>query len=241
MRAIGIIPARMGSTRFPGKPLAELHGRPMVEWVYREAAATELLEPVFVATPDAEILACCRERRIPAIPTSAGCRNGTERVNDAMRQLAQRDPDEIVLNIQGDEPTIRPEALDALARAFNDPEVRIASLYFKPAAAGFTSDRNRVKVLVDEAGDALFFSRSILAGAQWRAYGQHVGIYAYRREILAALAELEPSPSLEQLAWMRAGYKIRMVELDGETVAVDTAEDLRRAEAALAARLRPKV
>lgn len=236
MRAIGIIPARMGSARFPGKPLAELHGRPMVWWVYRAAAATELLEPVFVATPDAEILDCCRERRIPAIPTSAGCRNGTERVRDALRQLAQRDPDEVVLNIQGDEPTIGPGALDALARAFVDPEVRIASLYFRPAGPGFIADRNRVKVLVGDGGDALFFSRSVLAGQQWRAYGQHVGIYAYRRAVLAELAELEPSPSLEQLAWMRAGYRIRMVELEGETVAVDTPEDLRRAESALAAR-----
>lgn len=237
MRAIGIIPARMASTRFPGKPLAMIAGKPMLWHVCRAVQLSRIVYPYFVATPDREILDVCRAWGVPTIFTSPTCANGTARVAQAVNQLARRDPDEIIINVQGDEPAIEPETLDALALAFNDPAVKIASVFFRPAAApGFIADPNRVKVLVNGAGDAALFTRTVHQAYLWRTFGQHVGVYGYRRETLAELAALAPSPSLEQLAWMRAGYRIRMVEIEGETVAVDMPEDLRRAESVLAAR-----
>lgn len=227
MRAIAIIPVRMGSSRFPGKPLAMIAGRTMLRWVYDAAAAAELVFQVFVATPDREIVEHCEREGMKYILTGAGCRNGTERVNDAMRQFAQRDADEIVVNVQGDEPMIRPGTLNDLARAFTDPAVKIASLFFRPAgAAGFIADTNRVKVLVNGQGDAALFTRTVHQAYLWRSYGQHVGVYAYRREILTELVQLPTAGDLEQVAWMRAGRRIRMVEIPYETAAVDCPGDL---------------
>jgi 3-deoxy-manno-octulosonate cytidylyltransferase (CMP-KDO synthetase) len=226
MRAIGIVPARMASARFPGKPLVPIAGKPMLWYVWRAAVESLLLEPVFVATADADIMEWCELAGAKFLLTRADCRNGTERCHDAMRQLAQRDRDEIVVNIQGDEPTIQPDMLDALARAFYDPTVKIASLCFRPSGPEFASNPNRVKVLVGPDKDALGFYRSIHLTHLWRAYHQHIGVYAYRREILAQIAGLDAPGTLEQVAWMNAGYPIRMVEVEGETIAVDRPEDI---------------
>jgi 3-deoxy-manno-octulosonate cytidylyltransferase (CMP-KDO synthetase) len=226
MRALGIIPARMASTRFPGKPLAQIAGKPMLWHVWAAAAKSRLLWQTFVATADKEIIDWCEFVGANYIVTRSDCRNGTERCHDAMRQLAQRDADEIVVNIQGDEPTIRPEAIDALVRAFNKPEVMIASLCFRPQTLGFISDRNRVKVLADAAGDALGFQRSVLQTHLWPLYLQHIGVYAYRREVLARIAGLQAQGSLEQEPWTEAGYRIRMVEIEAGTVSVDRPEDV---------------
>lgn len=231
MRAIGIIPARMGSTRFPGKPLAPIAGQPMLAHVWRVAAIeSELISSTFVATADKEIIDWCEFLGIKYIATHADCRNGTERVHDAMRQLKALEGD-IVLNIQGDEPTLRAGSLDALVRAFEDPAVEIASLCFAPSSPVFTADRDRVKVLVGPDGFALGFFRSVHMAHLWQSYRQHIGVYAFRREILAEVAGLPPAGDLEQVSWMNAGRRIRMVEIPYETVAVDRLEDIPGAEA----------
>lgn len=233
MRVIGIIPARMASTRFPGKPLALIAGRPMLQHVWGAARRAKGLEAVSVATDSPAIIKACGEWGAKVVWTSPLCRNGTERVNEAAALLRLQD-DDLVINIQGDEPLIHPDALDALARAFI-PGVELASLYFKPADSSFISDRHRVKVLVSASGDAVSFNRSVHQAHLWCAYGQHVGVYAYRRDVLAKLARLPVNPSLEQGAWMDAGYKIRMVETAWETAAVDSPQDIAKVEKLLSA------
>ena len=232
MRTIGIIPARMASTRFPGKPLAQIHGKSMLLHVWMAAGmGSAILDPVFVATADKEIIDWCEFIGIKYIVTRSDCRNGTERCHDAMRQLSNQ-PGDVVMNVQADEPMIRPESLDALARAFDDPAVDIASLCFAPKSARMMSDRNRVKVLVGEGSDALGFARSITAAPLWELYRIHVGVYAYRRAVLRRLAGMEPIGDLEQLAWMQAGYRIRMIEIPYKTIAVDAPGDIAKVEAA---------
>ena len=228
MRFIGVIPARMESTRFPGKPLALIAGKPMLWRVCRAVAQARMIYPWYVATDSAEILAACKAWEVKTIPTARACRTGTERVADAMRHLSSHEGD-IVINIQGDEPTIRPESLDALVESFADTRVKIASLYYCPVQASDIGDRNRVKVLVDGSGDALFFTRTATAPL-WRLYGVHVGVYAYRREILSKLVKLPQSGDLEQVVWMQSGYAIRMVETGYATASVDAPEDVARVE-----------
>lgn len=237
MRAIGLIPARMGSSRFPGKPLAKILGRPMLAWVVEAAKESRILNPIFVVTPDLEIKEFCEAGGIPYIITARDCRNGTERCHDALRQLAARDPDEVILNIQGDEPAIRGESLDALARAFIDPAVEIASLYRPGAGHGAGRDPHRVKVVVMKNGDAFSFTRDPVHPAV--EAGLHIGIYAYRRPVLAELVKLEPRGTLEQTAWLVGRRRIRMVPVDYDTAAVDTPQDLARAEEALEAGMCP--
>lgn len=234
MRVIGIIPARMASTRFPGKPLALIAGRPMVQHVYEAVARSKTVFPYYIAAESPEMFRACADLGMEFIVTRYECRNGTERVHDAMRNLSKRTGD-IVINVQADEPTIRPESLDALALVFNDPAVQIASLCFKLSNPAFVYNINRVKVMLEETGDALFFARRITSPGAWRSFRQHVGVYAYRREVLSRLCELSPNGDLEQVAWMRAGYKIRMLEIPYETVAVDIPADIALAEAAVVA------
>jgi 3-deoxy-manno-octulosonate cytidylyltransferase (CMP-KDO synthetase) len=229
VRAIGIIPARMASTRFPGKPLAQIAGRPMLRRMVDIVSKTASIYPYYVATADPEIIAYCMAEKIDYIVTRSDCRSGTARCADAMRQLSNREGD-IVVNIQGDEPLVRPESLDALTLSFNDPEVEVASLCFAPSNAAFSSDRNRVKVLVGDGGNALCFTRSMMAASLWQLYRQHVGVYAYRRDILNRIVNLPAVNDLEQLAWMLDGTAIRMVEIDYETVAVDSPADIAEVE-----------
>lgn len=237
MRGIGLIPSRMASTRFPGKPLARILGRPMLAWVYDAAKDAQLLASTFVVTPDLEIKEFCEAAKIPYIITARDCRNGTERCHDALRQLAARDPDEIIVNIQGDEPAIRGESLDALIRAFEDQRVEIASLYRPRAGRGAGRDPHRVKVVVMKNGDAFSFTRDPVHPAV--EAGLHVGVYAYRRPVLAEIVKLEPRGTIEQAAWLVGQRRIRMIPIDYDTAAVDTLEDLPRAEEAIEAGLRP--
>ena len=227
-RAIGIIPARMESTRFPGKPLAPIAGNPMLRHVCDAVSRSRTLYPHSVASDSPEIIEACKAWGVPTIPTSRSCLTGTERVHDALRHLSNREGD-IVVNVQGDEPTIRPESLDALVETFADTRVNIASLYYCPVQASDIGDRNRVKVLVGADGNALFFTRTATAPL-WRLYGVHVGVYAYRRDVLTRLVRLPQSGDLEQVAWMQNGYGIRMVETGYETAAVDAPEDVERVE-----------
>lgn len=240
---IGIIPARYGSTRFPGKALADLGGRPVVRHVYERASA--VLPRVVVATDDERILHAVEAFGGEAVMTSPTHRSGTDRCLEAVQRLGAQE--DIVINIQGDEPFIDPRQLEALMGCFADPAVDIASLarVFDPAA-GFEAlaDPNTPKVVVDDAMNALYFSRSVIPyvrGAspeEWPAktrYLTHVGLYAYRRSVLEAIAalpqsSLELAESLEQLRWLQAGLTIRMALTDLPNIGIDTPADLEAAK-----------
>ena len=240
---IGIIPARYGSTRFPGKPLAGIAGRPMVEHVWRRAS--EVLGRVVIATDDSRILDAAVAFGAEAVMTSPDCPDGTRRVLEAYRNIGAAES--IIVNIQGDEPLLRSEDIRATARLLvNRPEAHIATLASRfKAEDGFEAlfDPNRVKLVTDIHGKALYFSRSIVPyvrGTEWKhwldAYGNyliHIGLYAYRADVLPGLAELPESPlekaeKLEQLRWLWAGYEILTAVTEHAACPVDTPADLER-------------
>lgn len=244
---IGIIPARYASTRFPGKPLADLGGRPMIEHVYSRVAS--VLDDVAVATDDERIFKAVESFGGRAVMTSTAHRSGTDRCREAYELLGSKA--DVVINIQGDEPFIAPSQLKSLMASFEDPEVRLASLArpFDPQR-GFEAlfDPNTPKVVMDNEMNALYFSRSIIPyirGVEWQQWLEktqfytHVGLYGYRADTLRAISKLpqtslELAESLEQLRWLQSGYKIRMSLTDEPTIGIDTPEDLEAAKKYLA-------
>jgi 3-deoxy-manno-octulosonate cytidylyltransferase (CMP-KDO synthetase) len=237
LRIAGVIPARLASTRLSRKVLRTIAGRPMVEWVWRAAAASGLMDPVVVATDSDEVALACRERGIPVAMTSAECPSGSDRVREAARQI---DAD-IYVNIQGDEPTLTREFFPPLLRLFERAEVEAATLAV-PCAAEEVADPNVVKVVTALDGRALYFSRAAIPfdrdQAGFSGYRKHLGIYAYRKAALERFADLEPSPlerteRLEQLRLLENGISIYVAEAPGDTIGVDTEADLERAEAML--------
>lgn len=244
---IGIIPARYASSRFPGKPLADLGGKTMIERVYTRVSS--VMDNVAVATDDERIFKAVEAFGGRAVMTSPDHRSGTDRCREAVRILGN-DAD-VVINIQGDEPFIAPSQLRSLMDSFSDPEVEIASLArpFDPAR-GFEAlaDPNTPKVVLDNRMNAVYFSRSVIPyvrsyphdeWAQHAAYYTHVGLYGYRRKTLELLgslpqSSLELAESLEQLRWLQAGYKIRMSLTDEPTIGIDTPADLEAARLLLA-------
>lgn len=243
MKFIGIIPARYASTRFPGKPLAMLGGMTVIERVYRRARLE--LDDVAVATDDERIADAVRAFGGVAVMTSAEHRSGTDRVCEAYYRLGS-DAD-VVINIQGDEPFIAQEQIAALKKCFDREGTEIATLVrpFDPAR-GFDAlfNANSPKVVMDNNGDALMFSRSIIPYVrnypwnEWLDHQQfytHVGIYAYRVDILDKITKLpqsslEIAESLEQLRWLQNGYRIATAETTQPTIGIDTPEDLANAE-----------
>lgn len=243
MKFIGIIPARYASTRFPGKPLAMLGGMTVIERVYRRARLE--LDDVAVATDDERIADAVRAFGGVAVMTSAEHRSGTDRVCEAYHRLGS-DAD-VVINIQGDEPFIAQEQIAALKKCFDREGTEIATLVrpFDPAR-GFDAlfNANSPKVVMDNNGDALMFSRSIIPYVrnypwnEWLDHQQfytHVGIYAYRVDILDKITKLpqsslEIAESLEQLRWLQNGYRIATAETIQPTIGIDTPEDLANAE-----------
>lgn len=244
MKAIALIPARYGSSRFPGKPLAQLAGREVILHVCDHVAQAGIL-PV-VATDDHRILECVEQAGYQAVMTSKEHRSGTDRICEALSKIESEGVD-VVINVQGDEPFIRPAQLSALSEAFNDKEVEIATLVkrFNPASGlEILENPNLVKVVRADNADALYFSRSVIPfirGVErenWPTttdFYTHMGVYAYRPKILLKVASLPPSrlekaESLEQLRWLQAGYRIRTVLTEGDSVGIDTPEDLEEAE-----------
>ena len=232
-RAIGIIPARMESTRFPDKPLELIYGSPMIQHVYAAVTESHLITPCYVATDSPEICETCERLKMDYIITSADCRNGSERAADAMRQLSDRE-DDVVVVIQVDEPMIKGWMLDALVGAFADKDVQIASLMVRPYSQADLDDENNVKVMTLPDGDALYFSRTTITDDDLI----HVGVYAYRRDTLLRLAKCPPSglelqQRLEQYRALNEGINIRMIEVPGRLISVDTPEDIARVEEAL--------
>ena len=236
-RIAGVIPARLSSTRLSRKVLRTIAGRPMVEWVWRAAQASGLMNPVVVATDSDEVAAVCRERGIPVAMTSPECPSGSDRV----RQVASRIDADIYVNIQGDEPTLTPAFFPPLLGLFERPEVQVATLAVR-CPADEIADPNAVKVVTALDGRALYFSRATIPFDRDRAgftgYRKHLGIYAYRKAALERFAALPPSPlekieRLEQLRLLENGIALYVADAPRDTVGVDTEEDLLRAEAAL--------
>jgi len=232
-KAVGIIPARLAATRLPNKPLLDIAGKPMIQWVYERASRAALLNDVIVATPDEEIRRCVESFGGKAIMTSHEHSSGTDRLAEVARSL---DAD-VVLNIQGDEPLVEPDAIDALVRAMIEvPDVPMGSLMCPLANRQEEEDSAVVKVVTDRQGFALYFSRARIPyprDPEAASARKHIGIYAYRRHFLIAFSRLEPTPlekaeSLEQLRALENGYRIKMVETSSSPVSVDTPEDLER-------------
>jgi 3-deoxy-manno-octulosonate cytidylyltransferase (CMP-KDO synthetase) len=239
-RIAGVIPARLSSTRLSRKVLRVIAGRPMVEWVWRAAQMSGLMDPVVVATDSEEVAAVCRERGIPVAMTSATCPSGSDRVREVARQI---DAD-IYVNIQGDEPTLTAEFFPPMLALFDRPEVEVATLAV-PCPPEEFDNPNAVKVVKALDGRALYFSRATIPydrdGAGFTCYRKHLGIYAYRKAALERFAALPPSPlekieRLEQLRLLENGIAIYVAEAPDDTIGVDTEADLLRAEAVLTQR-----
>lgn len=237
-----IIPARFASTRFPGKPLALLGGIPVIEHVYRNAARSEI--PVYVATDDTRIYDCVHAFGGNAIMTSADHRSGTDRLCEALSKLPER-PD-IVINLQGDEPFVTVDQIKALVRCFDDHATQIATLVQKfDARRGMDAleSPNLVKVVYSKDMRALYFSRSVIPyvrsaeRSQWLEstdFFTHIGMYAYRSEVLTEVASLassslETAENLEQLRWLQAGFCIKVAQVESSNIGIDTPEDLAEA------------
>jgi 3-deoxy-manno-octulosonate cytidylyltransferase (CMP-KDO synthetase) len=237
MRIAGVIPARLASTRLSRKVLRAIAGRPMVEWVWRAARDSELMDPVVVATDSEEVAAVCRARQIPCAMTSPACASGSDRVREVATQIDA----EIYVNIQGDEPTLTPEFFRPLLALFERPEVEVATLAVR-CPEDEIANPNAVKVVTALDGRALYFSRATIPfdrdAAGFVGYRKHLGIYAYRKAALERFAALPPSPlekleRLEQLRLLENGIGIYVAEAPGDTIGVDTEEDLARAEQVL--------
>jgi 3-deoxy-manno-octulosonate cytidylyltransferase (CMP-KDO synthetase) len=239
MKAIAVIPARLGSTRLPRKMLREIDGQPLVARVYAAVRSSPLLDDAIIATDSQEILALCRQHGWRAQITSAAHRSGTERVHEVAKQVAA----DVYLNVQGDEPLTRAEHIATLLAVMRDPVVQVGTLK-TPCASEEISNPNAVKVVTDAAGRALYFSRATIPydrdGKGARCF-KHLGLYAYRPpalDLFVALAEseLERSERLEQLRFLENGIAIHVGETPHDTVGVDTEEDLQRVEAILRGR-----
>ncbi|RME93494.1 MAG: 3-deoxy-manno-octulosonate cytidylyltransferase [Bacteroidetes bacterium] len=241
MQALGIIPARYASTRFPGKPLAVLAAKPMIQWVYERAQQCADLSEVLVATDDERIVQAVEAFGGKAVWTSPDHANGTERIAAVAEGFPEYD---VVVNIQGDEPLVEPSVLGDLVATFAEPRVDIATAVRRIERQEALFNPNVVKVVLDAHQRALYFSRSTIPylrnvpQEQWLAHGlhyQHLGLYAYRRDVLLQLArlpvaELERQESLEQLRWLAAGYTMYCIETDYISLGVDVPEDVAKVE-----------
>lgn len=243
LRYLGIIPARYASTRFPGKPLVELAGKPVVQWVYEKASA--VLDEVIVATDDERIVACVEDFGGKAVMTSVNHRSGTDRCFEALQKISSGF--DVVVNIQGDEPFITTQQILSLMADFRDAKTDIATLarqILPEDGIEYLQNPNHVKLVVNQKNEAMYFSRSVIPFLRdvpvndWlshHSFYKHLGVYAYRAHVLQEITSLAPSvleksESLEQLRWLENGYCIRVGFTDQETIGIDTPEDLLKAE-----------
>lgn len=247
MKFIAVIPARYASTRFPGKPLAILGGKTVIERVYQQVS--KVIDEVYVATDDERIRQTVEGFGGKAVMTSPDHKSGTDRIEEAV-EIIGTDAD-VVVNVQGDEPFIHESQIRTVCECFNDEATQIATLGKPfgrtPSDIDAIENPNSPKIAVSKNGYALYFSRSVIPfcrGKQRESwpesfpYLKHIGLYAYRREVLHEVTllpqgELEKAESLEQLRWLENGYKIKVGTTDIETVGIDTPEDLAKAETIL--------
>lgn len=238
-QVVGIIPARYASSRFEGKPLVNILGKPMIQRTWERAKLASTLDHIVVATDDEKIAECCRGFGADVIMTSESCRNGTERCNEALQKLDKKY--DVVVNIQGDEPLIEPEIIDGIVKALQaapDAVFSTAVTALKPEDA---FDPNRVKCVVDNHGYAIYFSRGLIpynktgkVNLQF-PYMLHLGIQSYDTKFLKIYPELRPTPlqleeDLEQLKVLENGYKMKVIKVDHEAHGVDIPEDVEKIE-----------
>jgi 3-deoxy-manno-octulosonate cytidylyltransferase (CMP-KDO synthetase) len=236
MRAIAVIPARLASTRLPRKMLREIAGKPLIGVVYEAVRSSPLLAKVLIATDSEEIMNACQRNGWEAQMTLATHRSGTERV----QEISGREPAEVYINVQGDEPLVRPEQLATLLKVMDNPAAKVGTV-MTPAVAADLTNPNAVKVVTDISGRALYFSRATIPfdrDATKPRYFKHLGLYAYRKSALdrfVTLPEsfLEKSERLEQLRFLENGISIYVGETPYDSVGVDTEEDLQRVIAIL--------
>ena len=240
MKFMAIIPARYASTRYPGKPLAILGGKTVIQRVYEQVKS--MLDDVYVATDDDRIYSTVTDFGGKAVMTRADHKSGTDRIEEAAEKIGL-DAD-VIINVQGDEPFIQPSQIETLMQLFDAPETQIGTLGKPFESIDAVENPNSPKIVTDNRGFALYFSRSIIPFIRGKErdswFGEypflkHLGVYAYRREVLAEvtklpMSSLEKAESLEQLRWLQNGYRIRVGLTDIETVGIDTPEDLTRAE-----------
>lgn len=244
MKFIAIIPARYASTRFPGKPLALLAEKPIIQHVYEQVK--KVIADVWVATDDRRILDSVTAFGGKAVMTRSDHKSGTDRIEEAAEKI-KADAD-VIINVQGDEPFIQPSQIETLYDLFKHPQTQIATLGKPFESIEAVKNINSPKIVTDNQGFALYFSRSVIPFVrgvkeeEWLEhfpYLKHLGIYAYRREILKEvtklpMSSLEKAESLEQLRWLQNGYRIRVGITNVETIGIDTPKDLERAEKFLA-------
>ncbi|HNX65745.1 MAG TPA: 3-deoxy-manno-octulosonate cytidylyltransferase [Bacteroidales bacterium] len=242
-----VIPARYSSTRFPGKPLAIIGGRTMIERVYNQAA--QVIERVYVATDDERIFNAVTSFGGKAVMTSSSHRSGTDRIAEAAGKILENgmNHENVIINVQGDEPFILPEQIAALRDCFTDQSVEIATLVREVRPDEDLFNPNHPKVILSKNMDAIYFSRSVIPYVRdkekndWitsHRFYKHLGIYGYRASALASITKLPQSPlelaeSLEQNRWIENGYRIRVAVTRWESLGIDTPEDLEKAAAFL--------
>ena len=240
MKFIGLIPARYASTRFPGKPLALLGGKPVIQCVYEQVAS--VLDDACVATDDERIFDCVKNFGGKVVMTRTDHKSGTDRIEEAIEKIGG-DYD-VIVNIQGDEPFIQKSQIETVCRCFDDEKTQIATLGKPFTDMDAVANPNSPKIVIDNNSFAMYFSRSIIPfvrgkeQAEWLQHYpflKHLGIYAYRRDVLRQITQLpqsslEIAESLEQLRWLQNGFKIKVGLTDVETVGIDTPDDLKRAE-----------
>ena len=254
MKFTAVIPARYASTRFPGKPLAMLGGKTVIQRVYEQAAS--VLSEVYVATDDERILSAVEAFGGRAVMTRTDHKSGTDRIEEAVEKIEKQGMDkegqgDFIINIQGDEPFVQPSQIKTLMALFDDPETQIGTLGKRFESMEAVQNPNSPKIVTDHRGFALYFSRSVIPFIRgievedWLSHYpflKHLGVYAYRREVLAEVTKLpqgvlEKAESLEQLRWLENGYRIRVGMTEVETVGIDTPADLDRAEQFLIQRM----
>lgn len=242
MKFIGIIPARYGSSRFPGKPLADMGGKPMIQRVYEQVK--KALNEVWVATDDERILKAVENFGGKAVLTSPDHKSGTDRCNEAFSKIGNGF--DVVINVQGDEPFIQPQQIETLKSCFDSKETELATLvkpFKKDDGFEILFNPNSPKVVLNKNSEAIYFSRSIIPyirdahHTEWldrHVFYKHIGMYAYRSDVLKKItllpqSNLELAESLEQLRWIENGYKIKVGLTDIETIGIDTPEDMEQA------------
>ncbi len=239
MNIIGIVPARFGSTRFPGKPLVDINGKSMIQRVYEQCIQASRLSKLVIATDDGKILNHILEFGGNAVLTSPQHQSGTDRCAEVIDKIGAEKWD-VVINIQGDEPFIHPEQIDLLCSAFDDEETKLATIVKKISSIDELFNHNNVKVILNKRKEAVYFSRTPIPynrnfpeqeWLKYSAYYKHIGIYGYRTQTLMEVSKLaktnlEITESLEQLRWIENGYIIRAEITTLESIAIDTPDDL---------------
>jgi len=239
VKTIVIIPARYASTRFPGKPLAVIMGKPMIQHTFESACKAKQVDAVYIATDDKRIAEAASVFTSNIIMTSTRCLTGTDRCAEALKKIALKGIG-YVINVQGDEPFIKPAQIDTIAELLKVKGTDIATLALRIKDIDDIHDANKVKVVMSATGEALYFSRAPIphvrgvAPGEWlqhAAYYKHIGLYGFRADALQACVKLKQSPlekaeSLEQLRWLQNGYHIRVGITRTETIGIDTPADL---------------